>query len=43
VYGDVAVVTLRGHEASPTRQSWVYLRQDGVWKLHLRYTTLIRI
>ena len=41
-YGDVGIVTLRGHEASPTRQSWVYLRQDGVWKLHLRYTTLIR-
>jgi hypothetical protein len=41
-YGDVGVVTLRGHEASPTRQSWVYLKQDGVWKLHLRYTTLIR-
>ena len=41
-YGDVGIVTLRGHEASPTRQSWIYLRQDGVWKLHLRYTTLIR-
>jgi hypothetical protein len=41
-FGDVGVVTLRGHEANPTRQSWVYLRQDGVWKLHLRYTTLIR-
>jgi hypothetical protein len=41
-YGDVGLVTLRGHEANPTRQSWVYLRQDGVWKLHLRYTTLIR-
>jgi len=34
---------LRGHEASPTRQSWIYLKQDGIWKLHLRYTTLIRI
>ena len=41
-YGDVGIVTLRGHEANPTRQSWIYLRQDGVWKLHLRYTTLIR-
>ncbi len=41
-YGDVGIVTLRGHEASPTRQSWVYLKQDGLWKLHLRYTTLIR-
>jgi hypothetical protein len=41
-YGDVGIVTLRGHEANPTRQSWVYLRQDGVWKLHLRFTTLIR-
>jgi uncharacterized protein DUF4440 len=41
-YGDVGVVTLRGHEANPTRQSWIYLRQDGVWKLHLRFTTLIR-
>lgn len=41
-YGDVGLVTLRGHEANPTRQSWIYLRQDGVWKLHLRYTTLIR-
>jgi hypothetical protein len=41
-YGNVAVVNLRGHEASPTRQSWVYLKQDGVWKLHLRYTSLIR-
>jgi hypothetical protein len=41
-YGDVGVVTLRGHEASPTRQSWVYLKQDGVWKLHLRFTTPIR-
>jgi hypothetical protein len=41
-YGDVGIVTLRGHEANPTRQSWVYLKQDGVWKLHLRYTTLIR-
>ena len=34
-YGDVGIVTLRGHEANPTRQSWIYLRQDGVWKLHL--------
>jgi hypothetical protein len=42
IYGDVGVVTLRGHEANPTRQSWIYLRQDGVWKLHLRYTTVIR-
>jgi hypothetical protein len=42
-YGSVAVVNLRGHEANPTRQSWVYLRQDGVWKLHLRYTTLVRM
>jgi hypothetical protein len=42
VYGGVAVVNLRGHEASPTRQSWIYLIQDRVWKLHLRYTTLIR-
>jgi hypothetical protein len=41
-YGNVAVVNLRGHEANPTRQSWVYLKQDGVWKLHLRYTSLIR-
>jgi hypothetical protein len=41
-YGDVGIVTLRGHEANPTRQSWIYLRQDGTWKLHLRYTTLIR-
>jgi ketosteroid isomerase-like protein len=41
-YGDVGVVTLRGHEANPTRQSWVYLKQDGVWKLHLRFTTAIR-
>ena len=41
-YGDVGLVTLRGHEANPTRQSWIYLRQDGVWKLHLRYTTVIR-
>jgi hypothetical protein len=40
--GEVGLVTLRGHEANPTRQSWVYLKQDGVWKLHLRYTTLIR-
>jgi hypothetical protein len=42
VYGDVAVVNLRGHEANPTRQSWVYLREGGLWKLHLRWTTLIR-
>jgi hypothetical protein len=42
-YGDVGVVTLRGHEANPTRQSWIYLKQDGVWKLHLRFTTSIRI
>jgi hypothetical protein len=41
-YGDVGVVSLRGHEANPTRQSWIYLIQDRVWKLHLRYTTLIR-
>jgi len=41
-YGDVGIVTLRGHEANPTRQSWIYLRQDGTWKLHLRYTTVIR-
>jgi hypothetical protein len=41
-FDDVGIVTLRGHEASPTRQSWIYLRQDGVWKLHLRFTTVIR-
>jgi hypothetical protein len=41
-YGDVGVITLRGHEANPTRQSWIYLKQDGVWKLALRYTTVIR-
>jgi Domain of unknown function (DUF4440) len=41
-YGDVGIVTLRGHEANPTRQSWVYLKQDDRWKLHLRYTTGIR-
>lgn len=41
-FGDVAVVNLRGHEANPTRQSWVYLREGGLWKLHLRFTTLIR-
>jgi hypothetical protein len=41
-YGDVGVVTLRGHEANPTRQSWIYLKQDSLWKLHLRYTTGIR-
>jgi hypothetical protein len=42
VLGGVGVVTLRGHEANPTRQSWIYLKQDGIWKLHLRYTSLIR-
>jgi uncharacterized protein DUF4440 len=42
VYGDVGLVTLRGHEANPTRQSWVYLQEGGAWKLHLRWTTLIR-
>jgi len=42
VYGEVGVVMLRGHEANPTRQSWVYLLQDGTWKLHLRFTTAIR-
>src|ERR1043166_2337888 len=42
VYGAVAVVTLRGHEANPTRQSWVYLREGAIWKLHLRFTSLIR-
>jgi ketosteroid isomerase-like protein len=42
VFGDVGLVTLRGHEANPTRQSWVYLLQDGVWKLHLRFTSAIR-
>jgi hypothetical protein len=41
-YGDVGLVNLRGHEANPTRQSWIYVRQDRVWKLHLRYTTVIR-
>ena len=41
-YGDVGIVTLRGHEANPTRQSWIYLRQDGTWKLHFRFTTVIR-
>jgi hypothetical protein len=41
-YGDVGIVTLRGHEANPTRQSWIYLRHDGTWKLHLRFTTVIR-
>lgn len=41
-FGDVAVVTLRGHEAMPTRQSWVYLRTGGLWKLQLRFTTVIR-
>jgi hypothetical protein len=41
-YGDVGLVTLRGHEANPTRQSWIYLNEDGLWKLHLRYTTLVR-
>jgi hypothetical protein len=42
VYGTVAVVTLRGHEPNPTRQSWVYVKEDGVWKLHLRFTSGIR-
>ena len=42
VFGDVGLVTLRGHEANPTRQSWVYLLQDGTWKLHLRFTSAIR-
>ena len=42
VYGEVGVVTLRGHEANPTRQSWVYLQEGGVWKLHLRFTSAIR-
>jgi hypothetical protein len=42
VFGDIGVVTLRGHEANPTRQSWVYLKDGGVWKLHLRFTSLIR-
>lgn len=42
VYDAVAVVTLRGHEANPTRQSWVYKKDGGIWKLHLRYTSLIR-
>jgi hypothetical protein len=42
-HDDVGIITLRGHEANPTRQSWIYLKQDGVWKLHLRFTTLIRI
>jgi len=41
-FGDVAVVNLRGHEMNPTRQSWVYVRQRGLWLLHLRFTTLIR-
>jgi len=41
-FGDVAIVNLRGHEMNPTRQSWVYLRQRGLWLLHLRLTTLIR-
>jgi ketosteroid isomerase-like protein len=41
-YGDVGLVTLRGHEANPTRQSWVYLQEGGTWKLHLRWTSLIR-
>jgi ketosteroid isomerase-like protein len=41
-YGDVGFVTLRGHEANPTRQTWVYLLENGVWKLHLRFTTAIR-
>jgi hypothetical protein len=42
-FGDVAVVSLRGHEMNPTRQSWVYVRQRGLWLLHLRLTTAIRI
>ena len=42
VFGDIGVVTLRGHEANPTRQSWVYLKDGGVWKLHLRFTSVIR-
>jgi len=42
VLGDVALVTLRGHETNPTRQSWVYLLEGGRWKLHVRFTTLIR-
>jgi hypothetical protein len=41
-FGDVAVVNLRGHEMNPTRQSWVYVRQRGLWLLHLRFTTIIR-
>ena len=41
-FGEVGVVTLRGHEANPTRQSWVYLKDGGVWKLHLRFTSVIR-
>jgi hypothetical protein len=41
-FGDIAVVNLRGHEMNPTRQSWVYVRQRGLWLLHLRLTTLIR-
>ena len=41
-YGDVGIVTLRGHEANPTRQSWIYLKQDGLWKLAFRFTTVIR-
>jgi len=41
-YGEVGLVTLRGHEANPTRQSWVYLLEGGTWKLHLRFTTAIR-
>jgi hypothetical protein len=42
VFGEVGLVTLRGHEANPTRQSWVYLQEGGAWKLHLRWTSLIR-
>lgn len=42
VFGDVGLVTLRGHEANPTRQSWVYLKDNGIWKLHLRFTSAIR-
>ena len=41
-YGEVGLVTLRGHEANPTRQSWVYLLENGIWKLHLRFTSAIR-
>ncbi len=41
-FGDVALVTLRGHEMNPTRQSWLYLRSRGLWRLALRFTTIIR-